>query len=569
MVSAIFPVIQGVGYSLASNEAKRLEDSVKAGGNNYLTAMLQMGQGSKALDFIDKANVATTLPLPSWTGRSIVYLTPILLAVLKNSKVLPEKTRPTLVFLHNHLGTFYQVTAIVSSIALLFFGQIFFAVPSLIVLGIGIMDRNGWLPIAFRQFLHRYNRPLLIVTGLVSGGLLDRIFAIVNLLSWCVNLYLSQKINLHKRFALKENLSSQKIDDLFNGRLNLKINPSFIYYNPFPSIPNIDIHFFIQQFDQIKWEQHLLALREKLRHDARFVERHQTPDLKSDEEIISITRASLQAFIQTVKERRILEGEPVDYEKLHNYLKLIAKYFEDQNDEITRTDIIFRLAVEGGEYCGPGKFEVIESVYAQTIGENPNIPFKDKVIYCFQNERNLWMQKFHSMIFSNDSMSQIGQIIDWQDVHNYNLFMNLYGDEFGLQKAAADNDDMAFIDPIIKLFVLYALKEKIHTLFWNDHDLKRHTQILIDAIGTEALPKDEFYAFWLDWIKKQEMEDAVKEMLIEELSEGKLYNRQLEINGKLTPEFVILMLLDMGIVEIESTNAADSNPINQQTFCKV
>src|SRR3990167_872928 len=550
VIGSIFPVIQGIEYGLVSAEAKRLEDSVRAGGNGYVTTMLQIWQGSKALGFADKANEAAGLPPFSWAGKSIIYLPPVLLAILKNSTIVPEKIRPVLTFFQNHLSSLYQIAAVVSSISLLFFGQTFFAISSLFILGIGVMDRNGWLPYTLRQFLHRYSKPLLIVTGVVSGGLLDRTFAVLNALSWCVNTYFSRKGNLREGFALQENLTPQKVADVLSRKVGVKINPRFIHYNPFPPIPNIDIQFFIEKFDQINWRQHLPALRQKLRHDIRFIERHRTPDLKTDQEIIDITRHSLQTFIGAVKECRVLEGEPADYEKLHNYLKIIAKHLEGQNDETIRTDIIFRLAVEGGEYCGPGKFEVAESVYAQTIGDNPDIPFKDKIVYCLQDERNLWIQKFYSTAFTRGaSVSRIGQIIDWQDVHNYILFVNLYGDELGLRKAAADNDDTAIIDPLIKWIISHNFKEVIQKIFWNDHSLSDHTQILIDSIGTPKLPKPEVYTFWQNWIERQQMEAQNKEALRQELTWGRLFNMPLEIGGKFTPKSVILMLLDMGIVE--------------------
>jgi len=124
-----------------------------------------VAQGYKVLDFTNKANEAAGLPLFSWRGKSVIYLTPVLLGVLKNTTIVPEKIRPVLMFFRNHLSTLYQTAAVTSSISLLFFGQTFFAVSSLAILGIGVMDRNGWLPFTFRQFLHRYSQPVQIATG--------------------------------------------------------------------------------------------------------------------------------------------------------------------------------------------------------------------------------------------------------------------------------------------------------------------------------------------------------------------------------------------------------------------
>ncbi len=549
-ISSAFPIVQGIEYSLVSIESKRWEDSVRAGGNDYLTTALQIWQGSKISDFADKAFEAAGLPRFSWAEKSIIYLTPVLLTVLKNTTLVPEAIQPVLTFFQSHLSNLYQIAAVVSSVALLFFGQPFFAISSLLILGIGFMDRNGWLPVTFRQFLHRYSQPLLIITGFVSGGIFDRVFAALNIFLWCANACLPRKNSSYGDFVIQQNLTPEDVIDFFNRNLHVKMNREFIYYNPFPPVPDIDIQCFIEKFDQINWAQHLPILRKKLRHDARFIERHRNPDLKTDQEIIDITKHSLQTFITAVKERRILEGEPADYEKLHNYLKIIAKQVEDQEDETIRTDIIFRLAVEGGGYCGPGKFEVAESVYAQTIGENPEIPFTDKVLYCLQDERNLWMQQFYFKTFTNNpAISEIGKVIDWQDVHNYNSFINFYGDEFGLRKAAADNDDTAVIDPLTKWMISHTLQESIQEQFWVNHRIDDQTQTLIDSIGTSKLPQPEFYDFWKNWIARQQIEESEKEALREELATGNLYNNPIEVDGKITSDFITLMLLDMGIVE--------------------
>lgn len=561
-IDAVSSVVLGVEYGLVSTEAKRLEDSVRAGENNYLTAMFQIWQGSKAVDFANKVSEAAGFPLLSGAGKSIVYLTPIVLAVLKSTDMVSEEIRPVLTFIQNHLSTLYQIAAVISAISLLFLGSPFFAISSLLILGIGIMDQNGWLPVEVRQFLHQYSQPLLIVTALISGGIFDQIFAVLNILSWCANAYLSQENALAEDFAFQENLTRRQAIDFLNGQINVEINPRFIRYNPVPPIPNIDIEFFMERFNEINWEQNLPTLRKKLRDDARFIARHPNPDLKNDQEIIAIARHSLRTFIDEVKEQRILQGEPADYEKLHNYLKIIAKYLEGQNNGIIQTDIILRLLVEGGEYCGPGKFEVAESVFAETIGGNPDIPFRDKIAYCLQDERNLWMQKFYSMVFTqNAEIAQLGQIIDWQDIHNYNCFVNLYGDEFGLRKAAADNDDTALIDPFVKLFISYILKDTLQKLFWDDHSLNHHTQILVDSIGTPKLPKPDVYAFWQNWIERQQINEPDKTKLREELAEGRLYNRPLEINGKFTRTFAALMLLDMDIVEIRPRDLPAPHPL--------
>jgi len=552
--SSAFPIIQGVAYGLESNEFKRLEDSVRAGENSYLAALFQMSHGFKVLDFVDKANEAAGLSLFSWRGKSVIYLTPVLLAVLKNNSIVPEKIRPVLMFFRNHLSTLYQTAAIISSISLLFFGQAFFAVSSLAILGIGVMDRNGWLPFAFRQFLHRYSLPVQIATGLVSGGNFDRIVSLLSVISWIANTNLSRKKALSESFSFQEKLTFESARDFLAGDLYIHLNHKYIHYNPIPAVPDINIGVCVEKFDQINWERHLSTLRRKLKDDPRFIARHGNPDQKTDREIVEITRRSLISFIDSVKERRILEGEPADYEKLYNYLKIITKYLEDQEDEITKTDIIFRLAVEGGEYCGPGKFQVVESIYAQIIGGNTDIPFRDKIAYCLQNERNQWMERLYTDGTQSSALFRtVGRVVDLQDVHNYNFFLNLFGDELGLRKAAADNDETAIFDPLEKWIISLNLKGIVQRKFWEEHSLTRHVQILIDSIGTgtQSISRGDVYNFWRDWIRRQNMSEVDKEWHISELGEGRLFDEDLETDDrKFNPTLVNLMLVDLGILII-------------------
>ena len=218
--------------------------------------------------------------------------------------------------------------------------------------------------------------------------------------------------------------------------------------------------------------------------------------------------------------------------------------------------------MEGGEYCGPGKFEVAESVFAQATSENP-VSFEDKLLCCLQGDRTHLMQVCYNLISNAPVNSQLGALIDWNDIHVYNTAINLYGDELGLRKEAANNDDEALIDPLYKLIVRHTINRAIERLFWNRLNLKHHLRVLSEAIGTPQLGKQAFYDFWLRWIDRQRLEEPMKEALKEELSNGRLFGRDIEVQqpvnegertrSVISEEFILLMLLDLGIVKKEGT----------------
>jgi len=462
--SSVFPVIQGVEYGLISNAFKGLEDSVRVVENSYFTAVYQMSLGQKVLDFANKVNEAAGLSLFSWRGKSIIYLTPSLLAVLTKTTIVPEKIRPVLMFFRNHLGTLYQTAAIVSSISLLFFGQTFFASSSLAILGIGVMDQNGWLPVTFRQFLHRYNQPVQIATGLVSGGIFDRIVSLLRVISWIANTNLSRKNAPSESFSFQEKLTIKSVKAYFAGQLRFKINPKYI-----------------------------------------------------------------------------------------------------------------NLQVNG-------------SVYAQIDGAD--IPFTDKIVYCLQAGRNKWMEELYTERPQSIGLSRtVGKIGDRQDLHNYSFFLNLLGDELGLRKAAAaDNDETAIMDPPEKWIFSHILKERVQRKFWEECGPTHLAEVLVDFIGTgaQSISRGDVYNFWSGWIERQEIsEEEEKEALREELEEekeglrekleekkaalraeleeekaacrvelqeSKLFGKKLvsRKSGLFKEDFMYLMLIDLGIIETET-----------------
>ncbi len=142
---------------------KRLEDSVGAGRNGYLLSIVQLAQAAQATAIVDQAlTVANRLPIPLYLRR-VVVVTPVLLAILaakgrdaltaladhttnQNVRstllaIRDNKTlHATLIFVQDHYGTMCHVAAVVSSFVLLYYGNLFFAIPALIVLGVGLFS---------------------------------------------------------------------------------------------------------------------------------------------------------------------------------------------------------------------------------------------------------------------------------------------------------------------------------------------------------------------------------------------------------------------------------------------
>ena len=191
---------------------------------------------------------------------------------------------------------------------------------------------------------------------------------------------------------------------------------------------------------------------------------------------------TLHRFLTSVIERQVLVGEPRDYDRMHNYLKIITDIIIREQARIPTitspakrkevesmcTDANLRLAVEGGDYCGPGKFEVAESVYASFIGEAADIPIQMKMLNCLQDARNYWFQEFYNKVIEQNANGPYSALVDLHDIHIYNQVINLYGSELGLRAAGAANDATAVIDPVTKVGVSWIVT-LFQGMFWEEY----------------------------------------------------------------------------------------------------
>ncbi|MDE3045799.1 MAG: hypothetical protein KGJ02_04050 [Verrucomicrobiota bacterium] len=558
MVGNILPVAEGIEYGLTLTEPKRLEDSVRAGRNAYFTAFLQVIQTHKAMDYTGRAMAAAgqgTITAPFYWAACLI--SPLLAIWIKKGIANPT-LRSCAVFAQNHLSILCHVAALVSTIALFYFGQPFFAVASLCILGIGFLDRNGLLPERVRQIIHTYGYPLMIITGLVCGNIFDKCISTLSIVCYCAQLYFKWKERKEVAIKMPEGrLRSTELRWILNGMTPLRMNRNYVHYqSPMSQVPNIDISTISQEFEATNWALHMSAFRCKAKNDVRFREIHGYSAETSDEKLIEMAKEDLSALITSVKERRILQGEPKNYRQLEDYLKVIADHLRQEQDPVLKADMLLRLAIEGGEYCGPGKFEVVESIYNSIISDKPELPLSAKILHCLQLDREATFERIYAKDMDLHTKKKIligfmGKVVDWQDIHNYNLFINLYGPQMGVKKAGAANDEMAFVDPLMKVLIANTVGKERAQEFWRIHTKERQAGVLEEAIGTPRLPKDAVYAWWQQWIERQPLEEATKESLQQELStDASLYGRKLETpDRKFQQRFIYAMLVDLGILE--------------------
>lgn len=567
-MDVLVPVATGINYGTVASECKRMEDSVHAGGNAYMTGALQLAQAGISIEMVDLALKSAEMDTIPWPVRWLVYLTPVVLAVVVKLGIDDDIARNIAVFAQDHFTNLCHLAMAVSSVAMIYFGSIALGAATLTTLGIGVLDRTGILPEQVRQVLHEVNSPLIIATGLFVGSGLQVFFSVVNLVIYAAQKYFAwtyqdETAAINRQFdnrtyeEMQGVLSVDVLRGILDESAHTEMNRNYIRYSTTPLAPDEDITEITQMMRSIDWTHNIGVLRAKLAQDQRYREREGDPSHRSDAELIAFAERSLDAFIHSVRDHRVLQGEPRDYQKLHNYLKLITMFLKNEKNEVLKIDAILRLAVEGGEYCGPGKFEVAESVFASFVGESEDIPVRLKVLNCEQDVRNELFEQLYQSILEMYNRTPIGVIIDFNDVHVYNSFRNLYGENFGLRKAGADNDSAAEVEPMLRYMYSWLINA-VTEEFWNNHHVFHATETIVDAIGTSKLPKTDVYAWWAEWIERQPISDEEKDNLTNELSSGSLFRVPLEVaDGSVRPRFdrrfVKAMLLDMGVLNASAT----------------
>ncbi len=545
---------QGLQYSLAITQLKKGEDTIRAGENSYFTVgASQFEQTGLIINFVNSALEANRCnPISPWLTRAL-YTTPILLTVEKMYKYLPHDISSSLNLVCDNLTNVYQAAAVASSVALLFFGHTVFGASSLFVLGIGYADRTGSLPLEWRLRWQSCAGPLGTGLNLFLGNRITQFFAVCSLgAAYLTHWNESYRARSNPSYTLVPNpVTLDQAARILKGRIPPEINRNYIYHRPIPETPNIDLQVLIDLFNATDWTPaNCSALRAKLIIDPQFLGTHYEPRLVTDADMIVFARENLVEFVHSVKERRVLVGEPVSYERFDSYLKIIAQYLRSQ-DPTTQTDALLRLAVEGGRYCGPGKFEVAESIYTLVSDQSDTTPFVNIITHYLHSHRYRWF--INTILHTNPVIQTYGKIglIDGQDVHSVHAMVNGYGRFLGLYSEAAANDLVAEMPALFLFMGDFVLKDMFLTDFWSEHPVREFVEQIQEGVSSKAIPKARVYEFLLEWIQSTPFpSEECKEDWLESLRGGEFNGIRVETNGVIHPRIVAFMLVHMGILQL-------------------
>jgi hypothetical protein len=552
MISSIVSVARGLAAGQSLVSMNDTENSVRAGRDALGTSLLQCGEIWIVLGVVEKLLKAMSKAPFAVSTRRICYLTPFVTTYLA-SKLKNRAARQILLKIEDNTGALCRLAAVVSSVAFIALGQTLYGYALLLMLVIGRLDQKGTLPEKTRQILHKYAEPFSLSLGLITATNLSDFFTSSFFLLSFITDYLPNKKPV-ENYSLPDEPKLLKLPAhnlLISRKAAVKINSRYLLERPTVPVPNIDMMILKTQFDQIVWDKgNCMALRQKLKNDKRFIADYFTVEGKTDQELINYASQALEELLTSIKNRHIANGEPSNYDRMEDYLKTIADILEKEKDPIIKTDALLRLAVEGGGYCGPGKYEAIEEIYFSLIGQKASL--RTKVLLCLQDfRRGLYNTVFYEKVSDNP----IFKIFDAFDLHFYNFEEKVFGKIFALHRGAVENDSQAFVDAFTRKVFLVIGSAPYRKAFKKGHTSSRITECVQRTFGTPRLPAEDFNAWLKGWIEREVTDETLRKEMLEAATLHE-YDTVIIENRKpqpvIKPEYITAFLVDMGILELMS-----------------
>lgn len=563
VAAPLIPVVKGISFGHLMNTNSRHEASVKAGHNYFLTAIFQCFQIYESQKQVLRAFKAAGRPINlPFVVRNLTLIFPIISSLAVSQKIKNPLLKRSVYFIHQHIGKVAFVAGAVASVALIAFGQYTMGIASITCLTIGILGHLGVIPFAIRRIIYQSGFIISTSCSLILGDPFEKCYSAAEL-----TLLIASKIFKHveknkikRRSTLQAqdkhriNISLDRLNEL-NEDTKVDINRYHIHWNRVPPPPKVDLLDLLKIEKQIDWsEKHMEALKAKLAKDERWLQR----GLGTGHEL-EFMRSNLSRFVARIKTKNILEGEPHSYEPLVLLLKHIiamTKKLDKKKDDTWRVDIILRLAIEGGEYCGPGVVEVVEDVYSSLRGYQ-NTSFEEKTLGFLRQERNLRFHAIYDYVWKTTILQKFtARLINNLDLHIKNSTMRLLANKCGFSALSAKDDGVATASPMQDL-ILQQLYSPMIDSFWKGnpsipiqaYDANFVIDTLQNGIGNPQMPLLEYYKWWIDWIDRQQVSIEEKEKFKEMLSNGGLEETGPDGKRRVKRKYIIAMAFELGLIK--------------------
>ncbi len=604
--STVSSMLQGFHSARALVLFKADEDAAETGGNWMVKKVSQYAQTVFCLESIDYLEAVVGQPYLSRTVRLLIYLSPF--AALFSQKMVAiarahqerEEDGPPAVWLSvaewthrcvgtklsDHVGSICQVATLITNLALLRLGYRAYSLTSLAILGWGLLDRHHYLPQKMRGV---YKAVAPWISGascfVAPQSWFTRCIVVfewgVKISKWLTvpryNLPYAEaplppRLPFQQFQRICNRLQQRGIDvDLGVCREHVRIAPFPVVVSPAELISKDKMGKRVQPLydlcNRFAWEneKNYASLKSALQLDSRWPRStifqssaYQNADKAGDEVTIqrlNITYAKerFQGLIESVVEENINTGTPLDYGILKNYLAFIADELPKAGG-LLQVQVLIQLAVEGGDYCGPGIYFQLEMAATALLsggvtGEYSRLPLRQRILLTLQQDRLRIVQAMHLSVpaLMLEMKGGVG------DIHAFNRTIRVVADDFGLPDQGAQQDETAYVSYFDKLILRsYGIEGCQPEDLWKGgrwgegYTRKRIVDTVMSHIGSRLMPNEDIYAWAREWIAQTSSDQATQEDFLEKLVDGVSF----EHNCRFRRAFIEAMLIDMGILSV-------------------
>jgi hypothetical protein len=514
-------------------------------------------------------------------------------------KMGPFERKLTYLLIDN-IGYLTTLASVVSSVALVAFGHYALGGASLATLGFGFLVEKGYLPYRVRQIFYKLLGPASALSLLVSPNFFYKICGATN-----IGMHLYRHFNGTGAVALENqvNLDNYQVSDIPKG-LNpygvvtpaslMSLNMDHLEKAIIPlDAPNVSYDDLEALVDSITWTPSLTeSLITKLTDDQRWSQRVNKNDPK---EAKAYFKKCFKDFLDRVKNKAILAGQPMSYDAFEVYLKhtiIMLKDLKDKDPEQVSL-ILLQLGIEG-VYCGPGIFRVVEDIFLSLLSHHGKLNFRQRIYLVLQLARLRVFQELYTTItdqisnkrtmpelkellkpdsklppnpglndywnwmsakFKDKILDFSAAVYDTDDVHLYNLCIHMFGNSFGLPTLSADNDQTIDSGNPLSEEIFSKYQELFLPYLTQTYEQKVVSEVY-EAWGTPILPAIEGDNELMDWVSgrdaslsQKDKQDAymleIGNLISTSVSGGKT---QVKLKNEIIPSF----LADIGIYNLSS-----------------
>lgn len=173
---------------------------------------------------------------------------------------------------------------------------------------------------------------------------------------------------------------------------------------------------------KVNWTPaNLHVYKRKLLEDVRF--RDLFPAKREEEDIsdafaMQRFREGAQLIANEIANGQISKGNSfVRYDVNQGMLKSVLRHLNETDDFL---DDLFKLSLEGGDYCATEKVEVIEEILERRVLNGERVPLKLKFLYQLNAMRRRWFESAYARAAAYSYNLPKG-IFDFSDIHFRNI----------------------------------------------------------------------------------------------------------------------------------------------------